>query len=55
MGIGEWRCCVVQEGRADVRPHHHHPAHCFHTHTPLHPSTPWCGRVEGVRERGWRV
>ena len=50
MGVGEWRSCVVQEGRADVRPHHHHPTHYFHTHTPLHLSTPWCGRVEGVRE-----
>ena len=30
--------------------HHRHPTHHFHTHTRLHPSTPWCGRVEAVRE-----
>ena len=52
--VGEWGCCVVKEGRADVPPHHRHPTHHFHTHIPLHPSTPWCGRVEAVREVGWR-
>ena len=52
--VGGWRWCVVYEGRADVCPHHRHPTHHFHTHTPLHPSTLWCGRVEAVRVMGWR-
>ena len=37
-------------GRADVRLHHCHP-----TLPHSDPSTPWCERVEGVREIGWRM